>query len=672
MAEYYAVLSKAVAGLTESADARRKVYDKARNALIGQLKAINPPLQAQEISRQRLELEEAIRRVEREASAAARTAAPRAPRRESVAPQPERPSPDDMFRRAVGDAGAAERMAAEMPQRRASQDWASPRAPRPSPAPPPPEPAYAPPEPAYTAPPQPEPVYAPPPQQPTFTQPEPQPVYTQPEPQPAYHQPQPRPVHDQPPQPETTYHQAPQPDPAPFPRGELPQQEAWHQPEPAPRPPDPGYPPRQPQPYPQQPTVSPQPPASPEISVGRAGVSGFSATVAPDAPPREWHDEPPEEPRRVGRPPEPATFARKDDFWDGAEDDRREPAWSSDDGRATPAGVVADPFDADDNLDDNPRHGRHRDHDLLDEPARRSRWPAVLLSGLLILLIGGLGALAWLQRDRIEDLIAVFDAQGEPPPQTSEPREGGFSEPAKIADRLLSGDDGPGGATIVDGVRQVGPGADLATLPQATTTGTTPPGSGVAGLPQLPDAGAAGGQAGAPQSAMLYEEPLNAETPGEGVVAIAAQVAWRFVPSSGPTGDQVVADIQVPERGIDIGLTIWKNGDDSLPASHLVEVTVRSANIPITQVPRLVLKSSESGRRQPLIGASAKVDESIFWIALSNNPNDVNFNIDQFRRMGWIDLPLVYANGQRAIITIQKGDPGREAINQALASWARN
>ena len=81
MAEYYAVLSKAVAGLeANSADARRAVYDKARNALIGQLKAIDPPLPTAEISRQRLELEEAIRRVERETSSsspAARSSATR-------------------------------------------------------------------------------------------------------------------------------------------------------------------------------------------------------------------------------------------------------------------------------------------------------------------------------------------------------------------------------------------------------------------------------------------------------------------------------------------------------------------------------------------------------------------------------------------------------------------
>ena len=44
MAEYYTVLKKAIGGLdSNQADARRTVYDKARNALIGQLKAVDPP-----------------------------------------------------------------------------------------------------------------------------------------------------------------------------------------------------------------------------------------------------------------------------------------------------------------------------------------------------------------------------------------------------------------------------------------------------------------------------------------------------------------------------------------------------------------------------------------------------------------------------------------------------
>ena len=88
MAEYYAVLRRAVAGLgNNTAESRRAVYDKARNALIGQLKAIDPPLPTSEISRQRLELEEAIRKVERE-SAQAPPAPPRPAQTISPSPQP--------------------------------------------------------------------------------------------------------------------------------------------------------------------------------------------------------------------------------------------------------------------------------------------------------------------------------------------------------------------------------------------------------------------------------------------------------------------------------------------------------------------------------------------------------------------------------------------------------
>ena len=69
-------------------EARRAVYDKARNALIGQLKAIVPPLPTSEISRQRLELEEAIRRAEREA-----TTPPAAPAQPAASGRPRRPPP---------------------------------------------------------------------------------------------------------------------------------------------------------------------------------------------------------------------------------------------------------------------------------------------------------------------------------------------------------------------------------------------------------------------------------------------------------------------------------------------------------------------------------------------------------------------------------------------------
>src|SRR5689334_21063204 len=70
MADYYPLIARAVSGLDASAtgEQRRALYDRARQALIAQLRGVQPPLSETEITRERLTLEEAIRKVEQEAA----------------------------------------------------------------------------------------------------------------------------------------------------------------------------------------------------------------------------------------------------------------------------------------------------------------------------------------------------------------------------------------------------------------------------------------------------------------------------------------------------------------------------------------------------------------------------------------------------------------------------
>jgi hypothetical protein len=71
MADYKELLRKAVQALPENnGAARRAVYEKARSALVAQLRSINPPLAARDITAHRLQLEDCIRQVEQEASEA--------------------------------------------------------------------------------------------------------------------------------------------------------------------------------------------------------------------------------------------------------------------------------------------------------------------------------------------------------------------------------------------------------------------------------------------------------------------------------------------------------------------------------------------------------------------------------------------------------------------------
>jgi hypothetical protein len=76
MADYYPLIARAISGLDVNApgEQRRALYERARVALIAQLRGVEPSLSESEITRERLALEEAVRKVESEAAQRAREA----------------------------------------------------------------------------------------------------------------------------------------------------------------------------------------------------------------------------------------------------------------------------------------------------------------------------------------------------------------------------------------------------------------------------------------------------------------------------------------------------------------------------------------------------------------------------------------------------------------------
>jgi hypothetical protein len=69
MADYYPLIARAVSGLDKNTgENRRALYDRARAALVSQLRGVTPALDETDITRERLALEEAIRKVEAEAA----------------------------------------------------------------------------------------------------------------------------------------------------------------------------------------------------------------------------------------------------------------------------------------------------------------------------------------------------------------------------------------------------------------------------------------------------------------------------------------------------------------------------------------------------------------------------------------------------------------------------
>src|SRR5262245_40793711 len=69
MADYYPLISRAVAALEKnSGENRRAIYERARAALLALLRGVTPPLSESDITRERQTLEESIRKVEAESA----------------------------------------------------------------------------------------------------------------------------------------------------------------------------------------------------------------------------------------------------------------------------------------------------------------------------------------------------------------------------------------------------------------------------------------------------------------------------------------------------------------------------------------------------------------------------------------------------------------------------
>ena len=69
MTDYHPLIARAVDGLTKNTgEARRALYERARSALVAQLRSVEPALSESDITKERLALEEAIRKVESEAA----------------------------------------------------------------------------------------------------------------------------------------------------------------------------------------------------------------------------------------------------------------------------------------------------------------------------------------------------------------------------------------------------------------------------------------------------------------------------------------------------------------------------------------------------------------------------------------------------------------------------
>jgi len=267
--------------------------------------------------------------------------------------------------------------------------------------------------------------------------------------------------------------------------------------------------------------------------------------------------------------------------------------------------------------------------DDIDELPKRSR--AGLIAALLtVLLILVLGAVAYWQRDKIGSLVNVVRG-----PAKQAPKETGDAK-AKIPDRVGQPQDGQ---------------ADAKQSSQAA------PAAAVA------------------QRVVLYEED-PADPQGKRYVGSAIWRTETVTPGPGSPPDLAVrADLEIPERRITMTFSLRRNTDQALPASHTIEVTF---NLPadfafggISNVPGILMKQAEQTRGAPLAGLAVKVTSGFFLVGLSAVEADMQRNLQLLKERAWFDVPIVYNNGRRAILALEKGNPGERAFDEAFKAWGQ-
>jgi hypothetical protein len=209
-------------------------------------------------------------------------------------------------------------------------------------------------------------------------------------------------------------------------------------------------------------------------------------------------------------------------------------------------------------------------------------------------------------------------------------------------------------------------------LPGAMAVHAEPPNAALP-PPSKPSGERAAANNSLAQRVMLYEEePGNPEgKQAAGSVVWSTETKSADITNS-PTELVVRADISVPARKM--GVILRLRHDTALTStSHTFEVRFEVPSdfngIGVFNVPGFWMKPTMQTRGDPLAGLAVRVTPGYFLVGLSNKPPEREHNIQLLKDRPWFDVPIVYNNNLRAILSVEKGAPGEQAFKQAFGAW---
>jgi class 3 adenylate cyclase len=173
------------------------------------------------------------------------------------------------------------------------------------------------------------------------------------------------------------------------------------------------------------------------------------------------------------------------------------------------------------------------------------------------------------------------------------------------------------------------------------------------------------------QHVVLHEEDRNDQQHRQ----YRGTAIWRTELVSAGVAPQlaIIADAEIPERRMTVAWSLRRNIDKSLPASHTIEIKFNlPADFPgggIANVSGILMAQAEQTRGSPLAGLAVKMTDVLFVIGLSAADPDIQRNEQLLKGRSWLYIPIVYTNGGRAILALEKGPSGDRAFAEAFTAW---
>nr|WP_319383287.1 caspase family protein [uncultured Roseibium sp.] len=173
-------------------------------------------------------------------------------------------------------------------------------------------------------------------------------------------------------------------------------------------------------------------------------------------------------------------------------------------------------------------------------------------------------------------------------------------------------------------------------------------------------------QTSSEKRSILYLEGGKPEGTG---TAEASTVTWTYSPPRNGEGARLHADVTFPEKGMRTEIRFLINKNAPQAASHVVEVGFPSTIgvSKIADIPGLVLKPTEEARGNALYAASVRERSDLYRITLSSLPKEQERNLQLMKERSWIDIPLLFENGRRGILTLEADN----VLHLALADWEK-